>query len=130
MPPNGYVRGVRLLIRKVVVALVILVAFAILAGGIGKLLPTSFMPDEDQGYFIINVQLPEAASLQRTIAVMRKIDEILTAEPGVRYVNGIAGFSVLSQTTSPRTGFYFVQLEPYAERRTRGAAGGRDRRVR
>jgi HAE1 family hydrophobic/amphiphilic exporter-1 len=107
------------LIRKVVVALVLLVAFTALAGGLGKILPTSFMPQEDQGFFFMNVQLPEAASMQRTNAVMRKIDEIVKAEPGVHYVNAVSGYSLLSQTASPRNGLYFVQLEPYEERATR-----------
>ena len=117
---TGYVRGVQFLIRKVGVALVVLVGFAVLAGGLGKTLPTSFMPQEDQGFFFMNVQLPEAASMQRTNAVMRKIDEILKAEPGVHYVNAVAGYSLLSQTASPRNGLYFVQLAPYDERATRG----------
>ncbi|HVN85829.1 MAG TPA: efflux RND transporter permease subunit, partial [Candidatus Binatia bacterium] len=116
---TGYVRVCGLLIRKVVVALVVLAAFAALAGGLGKILPTSFMPQEDQGFFLMNVQLPEAASLQRTNAVMRKIDEILQGEPGVRSVNSITGYSLLSQTVSPRSGAYFVQLAPYDERATR-----------
>ena len=106
------------LIRKFVVALAILVGFVILAGGIGRALPSSFLPDEDQGYFIINVELPEAASLQRTVAVMRKIDDLLKRQPGVRYGNGIAGFSVLSQTTGPRNAVYFCLLTPFPERRT------------
>src|SRR5262245_53086769 len=77
------------------------------------------MPQEDQAFFLMNVQLPEAASMQRTTAVMRKIDEILKAEPGVRYVNAVSGYSLLSQTVSPRNGAYFVQLDPYDERVTR-----------
>jgi HAE1 family hydrophobic/amphiphilic exporter-1 len=68
----------------------------------------------------MNVQLPEAASMQRTNAVMRKIDEIVKAEPGVHYVNAVSGYSLLSQTVSPRNGAYFVQLTPYDERATRG----------
>jgi multidrug efflux pump subunit AcrB len=66
-----------------------LVAFTALAGGFGKILPTSFMPQEDQGFFFVNVQLPEAASIQRTNTVMRKIDEVLKNEPGVSYVNAV-----------------------------------------
>jgi HAE1 family hydrophobic/amphiphilic exporter-1 len=108
---TGYVRACGFLIRKVVVALVLLAAFTALAGGLGKILPTSFMPQEDQGFFFMNVQLPEAASMQRTNAVMRKIDEILKAEPGVHYVNAVSGYSLLSQTASPRNGLYFVQLD-------------------
>ena len=116
---TGYVRACGFLIRKVVVALVVLAAFTALAGGLGKIMPTSFMPQEDQGFFLMNVQLPEAASMQRTNAVMRKIDEILKAEPGVHYVNAVSGYSLLSQTVSPRNGAYFVQLDPYEERATR-----------
>ena len=115
---NGYVSVSGLLIRKFALALAILVGFAILAGGIGRALSLSFLPDEDQGYFIINVELPEAASLQRTVAVMREIGGILKQQPGVRYSNGIAGFSVLSQTTGPRNAVYFCLLTPYPERRT------------
>jgi HAE1 family hydrophobic/amphiphilic exporter-1 len=78
------------------------------------------MPQEDQGYFFINVQLPEAASLQRTNAVMRKIDEIVKDVPGIHYYNAVSGFSILTQTSSPRSGLYFVQLAPYGERATPG----------
>ncbi|MGA8570140.1 MAG: efflux RND transporter permease subunit [Candidatus Binataceae bacterium] len=119
-----YVSISGLLIRKFVLAFALLVGFAILAGGIGRILPQSFLPDEDQGYFIINLELPEAASLQRTVAVMRKIDEILKHEPGVLYSNGIGGFSILSQTTSPRNGVYFCLLTPYPERRTLALQSG------
>ena len=116
---SRYVGACGLLMRKTAVALVLLVAFTGLAGGLGKVLPTSFMPQEDQGFFFMNVQLPEAASIQRTNVVMRKIDEILKNEPGVHYVNAVSGYSLLSQTASPRNGLYFVQLAPYDERATR-----------
>jgi HAE1 family hydrophobic/amphiphilic exporter-1 len=116
---TGYAAACGLLIRKVAVALLVLVTFTALAGGFGKILPTSFMPQEDQGFFFVNVQLPEAASMERTNAAMRKIDEILKNEPGVHYVNAVSGYSLLSQTASPRAGLYFVQLAPYDERATR-----------
>ncbi len=84
---NGYVSVCRLLIRKLVLAFIVLAGFVILAGGIGRVVPRSFLPDEDQGYFVINVELPEAASLQRTVAVMRKVDAILKTEPAMRYAS-------------------------------------------
>src|SRR5262245_59417449 len=116
---NGYVRGCHYLIRRSGLALLLLAAFAVLAGFLGRTLPRSFMPQEDQGYFLLNVQLPEAASLQRTNVVMRKIDEILKAQPGVHFINAVSGFSILSQTSSPRSGVVFVQLAPYDERARR-----------
>ncbi|HYR79746.1 MAG TPA: efflux RND transporter permease subunit, partial [Candidatus Dormibacteraeota bacterium] len=115
---HGYVTYSALLIRKMFLALALLAGFAVIAGLFGKLLPRSFLPDEDQGYFMINVQLPEAASLQRTAAAMAKIDGILKTTKGVRYANGIAGFSVLSQTASSRNGIYFCQLKPFSDRKT------------
>ncbi len=114
---NGYVRTCNLLIRKVALAIMVLVVFAIFAGGLGKILPQSFLPDEDQGYFLMNVELPPAASLERTNVVMRQIDQIVKSEPAIRYYNAVSGFSILSQTSSPRSGLYFCQLQPYGERK-------------
>ncbi|MGO9062110.1 MAG: efflux RND transporter permease subunit [Candidatus Binataceae bacterium] len=121
---NGYIRICGLLVRKVGVALIILAGFVVLAGGLGKTLSRSFLPDEDQGFFMVNVQLPEAASLQRTIAVMKTIDAVLRSEPAIQYVSGIAGYSMLSQTSSPRNGFFFCSLKPYDERMTAALQAG------
>jgi HAE1 family hydrophobic/amphiphilic exporter-1 len=115
---KGYVSISDLLIRRFVLAVVVLIGFGVFAGGIGRILPASFLPDEDQGYLIINAQLPEAASLQRTTAVMKKIDAILKDTPAIQYNNGIGGYSVLSQTTSTRSATYFCLLRPYPERMT------------
>jgi HAE1 family hydrophobic/amphiphilic exporter-1 len=121
---SGYVRICGLLVRKVGVALIILAGFVVLAGGLGKTLSRSFLPDEDQGYFMVNVQLPEAASLQRTMAVMKTIDGVLRTEPAIQYVSGIGGYSMLSQTSSPRNAFFFCSLKPYDERMTAALQAG------
>ena len=113
---NGYVAASRGLIRKAVLGGAILAGFAILAGGLGRILPTSFVPEEDYGYFMLNVQLPPAASLQRTDAVARKVEKILADTPGISAYNTIVGFSVLTRVTAPNNGFYFVGLEPWHER--------------
>ncbi len=117
---RGYVRLSDLLIRKAVIALVILVGFAAFSGLIGRKVPTSFVPDEDQGYFFLNVQLPDAASLQRTDAVARKIEKILDHTPGVASYNTVVGFSLLSFVSATYNGFFFVSLEPWGERTARG----------
>ena len=104
------------LIRKAVLAVAILVGFALLAGGLGKKVPTSFLPDEDTGFFFLQVQLPDAASLQRTDAVCRKVEQILAHTKGVRYYNTVAGFSLLSYTSSSYNAFFFVSLDPWDQR--------------
>jgi multidrug efflux pump subunit AcrB len=110
----------RLLIRRSVIALLILGAFALLAGGLGKKIPSSFVPEEDQGYFYLNVQLPDASSLQRTDDVCRKVEKILAETKGVKYYNTVAGFSLLSYVSATYNGFYFVSLEPWDERDAAG----------
>jgi hydrophobic/amphiphilic exporter-1 (mainly G- bacteria), HAE1 family len=115
---RGYVSLSARLIRKAVVSFVILGAFALLAGGLGRQLPTGFVPDEDQGYLILNVQLPDAASFQRTTEVTERIEKLLADTKGIRYVTTINGFSLLTRTSASYTAFFFVSLEPWDERRT------------
>ncbi len=83
---------------------------------VGKLVPGGFIPEEDMGYFFVNVQLPDAASLQRTDAVSTKVEDILLNHPEIDYVTTSAGFSLLSGAMSTNTGFFFVSLKPWDER--------------
>lgn len=115
---NGYVSWSDILIRRWVLSMLMLVGIAVVAGMMGKSLPTSFIPEEDQGYAFLQIQLPDAASLQRTDAVMRRIDDMLQNTHGVKSYSGISGFSLLSNTSASYTGFYFLQLEPWEERRS------------
>ncbi|HEV7507879.1 MAG TPA: multidrug efflux RND transporter permease subunit [Thermoanaerobaculia bacterium] len=117
---NAYIGASAFLIRKVVIALVILLGFGLLAGGLGKKVPSSFLPDEDYGYFYLDVRLPDASSLQRTDAVCRKVETILGQTKGVRYYNTVAGFSLLSYVSSTYNGFFFVSLDPWADREGNG----------
>jgi HAE1 family hydrophobic/amphiphilic exporter-1 len=113
---GGYVSWSRILIRRSLIAMLALVGIAVLSGFMGKSLPTSFIPEEDQGYAFLQVQLPDAASLQRTDAVMQKLDDILAHTHGIQGYDAIAGFSLLSNTSSTYSGFYFLQLDPWEER--------------
>ncbi len=121
---EGYVNISRHLIQKMVVAVLILVGFIVLCGILGKKLPSGFLPNEDQGYFFVNVQLPDASSLQRTDAVCQKIEKILGETKGVKYITTVAGFSLLSGATAPYTAFYFVSLDPWDERKDKEMAVG------
>jgi len=115
---NGYVSWSHALIRRWGIAMLLLLGISVVSGLMGKSLPTSFIPEEDQGYCFIQVQLPDAASLQRTDAVMRKVDEMLAHTHGVKSFSGISGFSLLSNTSASYAGLYFIQLEPWEERLT------------
>ena len=75
-----------------------------------------FIPEEDQGYFFMNVQLPTAASLQRTDAVAKKIEAILKETPGVQTYNTVVGFSLSALQVLTYNAFYFVTLKPWDER--------------
>ncbi|HZE81396.1 MAG TPA: multidrug efflux RND transporter permease subunit [Candidatus Polarisedimenticolia bacterium] len=116
---EGYVRLSSLVIRKSVVALVLLVGLGGAGIFFGRQLPSSFLPDEDQGYVFINMQLPKAASLERTAAASRQVEEILANTPGVQYTTSVVGFSLLSFVRTSYNAFYWVTLKPWSERKTR-----------
>jgi HAE1 family hydrophobic/amphiphilic exporter-1 len=115
---DGYVGVSRFLARKLAIPLVLLAGVATASWALGNKLPSGFVPDEDQGYLVIGVQLPDGASLQRTRAVYEQIDAILAKEPGLVAYNGIAGFSFFTRTAASYTGTGFVSFKPWDERRT------------
>jgi HAE1 family hydrophobic/amphiphilic exporter-1 len=116
---EGYVRWSAVLIRKTVVAVVLLVAFALGGGFFANRVPSSFLPDEDQGYAFVNLQLPNGASLERTTAVAADVEKILMNTPGVQYSTSIVGFSLLSYVRTSYNAFFFVTFKPWDERTTR-----------
>ena len=111
-----YTRVVAALVRRVGIVLavfVVLVGFTVF----GFLrLPSAFLPDEDQGYFFVNVQLPPAAALVRTGEVMDQVSTILRGTPGIRSVVAIGGYSFLTGTNAPNSGVLFAVLQPWFER--------------
>ena len=121
---DGYVSINRRLIRKIAIPLVLLAGVAAAAVFTGGKLPSGFVPDEDQGYAIIGVQLPDGASLQRTKEVYAKVDAILAKQPGIRYYNGIAGYSFFTRTAASYSGTGFISLEPWDERQTPATQSG------
>ena len=107
------------LIRKTFVAVLMLLIVAGAAAFFGSRVPSSFLPDEDQGYIYINMQLPNAASLQRTDQASRQVEKILANTPGVQYSTSVVGFSLLSFVRTSYNAFFFVTLKPWDERKTR-----------
>jgi HAE1 family hydrophobic/amphiphilic exporter-1 len=116
---EGYVRLSGALIRKSAIALVVLVGFGAAAAFFSSRVPSSFLPDEDQGYMFLHLQLPNAASLERTDAVCRKIENILAKMPGVKYTTTVAGFSLLSFVRTSYNGLFFITLKEWSDRKTR-----------
>ena len=116
---EGYVRWSAVLVRKSVVVIVLLVAFSLLAGFFARRVPSSFLPDEDQGYALANLQLPNGSSLQRTTAATADVEKILMNTPGVQSVSCFVGFSLLSYVRTSYNSTFFVTFKPWDERTTR-----------
>jgi HAE1 family hydrophobic/amphiphilic exporter-1 len=115
---NGYIRVTGGLVRKAFLSLLLLVVIAVAGGWIGRMLPGGFLPDEDNGFLIVSVQLPDAASFQRTDAVVRKIGEIIGKTPGVRGYNAITGFNLLTGASTTYSATIFVRFDFWEKRRT------------
>ena len=96
--------------------MVVLVALSGASYFLLRTVPTGFAPTEDQGYLLVNVQLPDAASLERTDAVVRQIEKILLETPGVETVVAIGGRSFITGVNGPNVASLFPRLTPWAKR--------------
>jgi HAE1 family hydrophobic/amphiphilic exporter-1 len=115
----GYDRGVQLLLRKLVIVGLIYLA-VVLALGLGVLAtPTGFVPDEDKGVLLVNLQLPDAASINRTQAAMNKMIELLQQDSRIESVTSITGYSILSGAMQSNGGTLFLVLRHWDERESR-----------
>jgi len=113
---TGYLGVTRLAIRRAFLAVILfggLVVFSLL--GLGSL-PTGFVPQEDEGYCIVNVQLPDGSSLQRTREVLDEVNASVKEVPGVADFLTIAGFGLIDGAASSNTGFLVVTFDPWEER--------------
>src|SRR5437762_1511390 len=113
---HGYVNWSRMAIRKSLLSFGLLGILAVGAGLFGSKLPSGFLPEEDQGYVFLALQLPDAASLERTDQACRKIEDFLSKTPGVQYTTSVIGFSLLSLVQNTYSAFFFVTFKPWSER--------------
>ncbi|HZZ56570.1 MAG TPA: multidrug efflux RND transporter permease subunit [Opitutaceae bacterium] len=111
-----YVSVSRTLIHKSAFSLLLLAGFAFAAVMLGERLPKSFLPDEDQGYMYIQLQLPNSASLQRTAAAASEVEKVVLHTPGVQTCTSVIGFSLLSTVYSTYNSFFFVTFKPWSQR--------------
>ena len=115
---DGYVNICRHLIHKAGFAFLLLLAFIVGAGYFAQKIPGSFLPDEDQGYVYVGLQLPDAASLQRTSDASKEVEKIILDTPGVKYVSTVVGYSMLSGVNTTYSSFFFVSFKDWHERKT------------
>ena len=113
---DRYMGVTKFFTRKIAISMVFLVGATALMAGLFGLVPGGFVPEEDQGYFLINVQLPDAASLQRSDQISAKVEGILAETAGIEAVTTVAGYSLLTGSFSPNNAFIFVSLKPWADR--------------
>ena len=114
---EGYVGLCSIAVRRCAISLFMLGGIAVLAVVLGKSVPGSFLPEEDQGYQFAAVQLPFAASLQRTDEVVKKIEQIIQHTPGVESCTAVTGYNLLSQITNTYSGFFFISLREWSKRK-------------
>jgi HAE1 family hydrophobic/amphiphilic exporter-1 len=113
---EGYVGVCRVLIRKSSFSLVFLVVVALVAGLLGKKLPAGFLPEEDQGFLYVGIQLPSAASLERTVGVCKQVEDLVLATPGVKACSTVTGFNLLSFSRNTYSATMWVSLKEWGER--------------
>ena len=115
---SGYARSVELMTKVWYLVLLVFAGLCALAFVLFDSVPTGFVPEEDQGYFLIIAELPEGATIERTEAVVAQMREIAMATPGVADVLEVSGYNVVDALKQPFQGMAFVILKPWSERTT------------
>ncbi len=113
---DSYLSFTSIVSRKIKRSALFIVLISVGAFLFGKMVPGGFIPEEDMGYFYVNYQLPDAASLQRSDVVAKKIESIILRHPEVKFVTNATGYSLLSNAMASNTGFAFMSLKPWDER--------------
>lgn len=114
---KGYTSYTEVITGKLKRGILFIIVLTIAAGVFGKLVPGGFIPEEDMGYFFVNVQLPNAASLQRTDKASAKVEEILLSYPEIEYVTNATGYSLLSGSMATNNAFLFGTLTDWGNRK-------------
>ncbi|MEA2039136.1 MAG: multidrug efflux RND transporter permease subunit [Thermodesulfobacteriota bacterium] len=115
---SHYLKGVRWLIKAWVLVLLIFAGLIFATYTMFKIVPTGFVPAEDQGYFMVMIQAPEGTSLERTGKVCSKVENILEKTPGIDNVVMIGGYNLLNSAMDPSSAAAFVMLDPWDKRKT------------
>jgi hydrophobe/amphiphile efflux-1 (HAE1) family protein len=118
---RGYTEGVRRAIRRIPVSLGIFGLLCLVTFGMQRYIPSGFLPDEDQGFILVSVMLPDGSSLDRTDATLRQVEDYLLADPAVQNIVLLGGLDFLSGgITSTSGSTMFIKLKPFDQRRGEG----------
>jgi HAE1 family hydrophobic/amphiphilic exporter-1 len=113
---DSYMKFTRLMARKITTGVIFVVILIIAMGILGKSVPGGFMPEEDMGYLFVNIQLPDAASLQRSDVVTKKTEKIIANYKEVEFITSLSGYSMLTGSYASNSSFIFVSLKDWNER--------------
>ena len=113
---DGYVAVVTRLARVAIVGLIVVVGVLALSAGLFTRVPQSFLPEEDQGAIFATLRLPEGASLNRTEAVVKQVEDIVRPIPGVQGILSVVGLNFIDYLASSNQAFFVIRLKPYEER--------------
>ena len=113
---GGYLKGATYFSKKAIRIVVLLTVVTALVGLLGIKIPSGFIPEEDQGYVMLNIALPPASSIQRTDEVSKKVETFLAKEASILSYTTINGYSMLTSSYQPNNAFIFISLKPWEER--------------
>ena len=113
---DGYVAVVRRVVRVAIVGVAVVVAVAVGSLGLFRVTPQGFLPSEDQGAFFAAMRLPEGASIPRTDAIVKQVENIIRPIPGVKGVLSVVGLNFIDYVASSNQAFFVVEMKPYDER--------------
>jgi hydrophobe/amphiphile efflux-1 (HAE1) family protein len=113
---DWYGAAVARIARRIAVTLMLVGLFSVTAGGLAKTVPSGFLPEEDMGGFMMDVQLPEGASLNRTSQAVESVEQLVRGVPGVKSVVSVVGFSILDSVAQSNRAMLIVSMKPFDER--------------
>ncbi|NEV63773.1 efflux RND transporter permease subunit [Thiorhodococcus minor] len=115
---DGYAAVVRRLVRFSLIVLLLVAGVGAATGWLFKITPTGFLPEEDQGAFMAQIQLPEGASVSRTLEVVKQVEKLVLDDPAVKYVLTVPGYSILDGSVQSNSATLIGRLKPFEERTT------------
>ncbi len=113
---DGYAAIVRKTLRLAVLSLVLVAAFGLGIAGLGRITPTGFLPEEDQGAFFVSIQLPDGASVNRTSEAVQQVESILKSMPQIQDTIAVIGYSFLDSFSASNSAFMVARLRPFEDR--------------